>query len=158
MTSVFITVRLKASWHWAVWAATVITAHLHSDEMSPFGTCGLSECFAGKLPVPVSPYYVRCAYLCWGLIFLYWQPPCRSVRYPSLVEWRKCAGVLAAPQYCLPPGQGQLNGSVWPKKIPFLRGKWSVHNLGQWYLLVPHSLPLLLLPSSSFIAPLSTTW
>lgn len=39
MTSALITVRLKASWHWAGGAATVITARLRSDEMSPFDTC-----------------------------------------------------------------------------------------------------------------------
>lgn len=39
-----------------------------------------------------------------------------------------------------PSGQGRLNGSVWPRRFPFLRGKWSERNPGQWYLLVPSSL------------------
>lgn len=65
---------------------------------------------------------------------IYWCPGCFSALSslrPGAAEWLRLA-----------------------QKIPFLRGKWSVHNLGQWYLLVPHRLPRLLLPSSSFIPPL----
>lgn len=120
---VFITMRLEASWHCAVCAATVITAHLHSpmkDEMSPFGTCSLSysDC------VCFHCVYVYWAHLCSGLTFLYTQPPRRSVCCLLHVQcfWRKRAGVLAAPRRRLPAGQRRLNGSVWPNRLLFWGG------------------------------------
>lgn len=70
---------------------------------------------------PSRGVYVYCARLCSGLTFVYTKSPCWLVCCLLHVEcfWRKRVGVLAAPQRCLPPGQGRLHGSVWPNRLPF---------------------------------------
>ena len=144
---VFIVVRLQASWHCAVWAATVITARLHSamkDEMSPFGYCSLTGEFA--IADKPNPYYLFCTY--------------RSLHTHIDVHTASLlVGVLRfecfLEETCQCPGCSSARSSPRPgppewvrlaQQTSFLSGKWSVRNLGQWYLLVPHRLPLLLHP------------
>lgn len=139
LTSVLITVRLKASWRWAGRAATVITARLHSDEMSPFGTCNPLCVFCRQCCC--ESVHPACWCLLWYLCSL-GLPVGQHVSFHVL-------SVLAAPQRCLPPGQGQLNGSVWPKRFPFWGGNgvciiWVSDTSWSFSVFLPvSSLPLL---------------
>lgn len=71
---------------------------------------------------PFSHYHVHATHLCWDLVFVSLQAPCRLVCFLSCCWTGECASVLAAPRHRLPSGQGQLNGSVWPKRFPFWGG------------------------------------
>lgn len=126
--------------------------------MSPCGTHSLSECAMAR----TSPLAITTSMppICVGISCL---SPCRlpvGRRVIFLVaEWGECGGILAAPRHRLPPGQGQLNGSVWPKRFPFSGGN-GVYiirvNDTSWFLAVfPFFFSSLSLPLSSLSA---TKW
>ena len=125
------------------------------DEMSPFGNRSL--------------VYSGCASICVCGVFLLTSPLClrikcafKSLRFkrsPSgelyftcwtfLEETCRCPGCSSA---LASPGPGAGEWVRLAQQTLSLRGKWSVHNPGQWYLLVPHRLPLVSSTSAASLA------
>ena len=118
--------------------STVITARLHSamkDEMSPFGTCSLSysQCvFSDRLHISYPSLIMWmctvpiCLYLCelsllsgWYVVVHMLNVSGGTCRRPGF------SSVLSSPR----PGAAEWGHLA--QKTPFLRGKWSVHNLDQ---------------------------
>lgn len=152
-----ITVRLEVSWQWAVWAATVQSLLLVSTQLwktrwvllalaasrtlsvcSQTDSISVTRLIMWMCTVPICLYLcVRSLHSGWYVVVHMLNVSGGTCRRPG------CSSVLSSPR----PGAAQWVRLA--QKTPFLRGKWSVHDLDQWYCL-----PLLLPPSSSFSSTL----